>query len=299
MEQKHISQTHKLVLTAIMAAINIVFVILNIYIPGLGLALVLFLPLASVVVALNVDFRFYPIYFVTTLALSFILSLGHIDTTLFLVLPALIVGLTIGSLMRIRFNDIYILLIVSFITFAIMLLTIPLINLIFDDDFVVKFLTLLNLDNHTLGLTIFPALMAVFSVAQTVLILFVIKFSKTYFHFNLNEEFARFSPLTLLAFAVLGIVTTIFYPPIAFVLLLYGLVLSIYIIANLFLKSFKITLVLTLVSLMVLLIFGAIFESFTSIPFYGSFNVMFFFIVISYYLWLYIDIKHGKEKRDG
>lgn len=299
MEQKHISQTHKLVLTAIMAALNMIFVLLNIYVSGLGLALVLFLPLASVVVAINVDFHFYPIYFVATLLLSFILSFGHIDTTLFLVLPALIVGLTIGTLIRLRTNDIYILLVVSIVTFAIMLLTIPLINLIFDDDFVVKFLTLLNLHDHALSLTIFPALMAVFSVAQTVLILVMIKFSKAYFRFDLNEKFAQFSPLLLFVFASLGTITTFFYPPLALVFLLYGLILSIYIIANLFIKSFKITLVLTIVSLMVLLIFSAIFESFTIIPFYGGFSAMFFFIVISFYLWLYIDIKRGKEKRNG
>ncbi|HZJ89297.1 MAG TPA: DUF2232 domain-containing protein [Bacilli bacterium] len=299
MHEEQFSYVHKLVLTALMAAINIVFVVLNIYVPVLGLALVLFLPIASVIVALKVELRFYPIYFVTTLVLSFALSFGQIDTTLFLVLPSLIIGLTIGTLLRLNVKDIYTLLIVSAVTFLLMLLTIPLINLLLEVDFVATFLLFLGLSSKPYGVVIFPALMAMFSLAQTVLILYIVKFSRFFLSFPINEEFAPYAPLVALLLAALSFGLYFIYEPIALVLVLYSLVIVLYILITFYEKALKTGLIVTIAAVMITLFLITIFESLTSLPFYLAFNIMFVLIVITHYLWLYIDIKLGKEKDDG
>lgn len=299
MHKQQFSNVHKLVLTALMSAINIVFVILNIYVPFLGLALVLFLPVASVIVALKVDLRFYPIYFLATLVLSFVLSFGQIDTTLFLVFPSLVIGLAIGALLRLNVKDIYIVIVVSVITFLLMILTIPLINVLLEIDFVATFLLFLGLDRKAYGVVIFPAMMALFSLAQTVLIIYIIKFSKVFFRFEINETFAPLAPLFAGMFAVCSFGLYFLYEPISLVLLFYSLILTIYLLITFYEKSLIIGLISTFSLIMVALFLIALFETFTLLPFYTALNISFVLIVITYYLWLYIDIKLGKETQNG
>ena len=84
---------------AIMAAINVIFVLLTALLPPLMFLMVFVLPLTSAVVTLFCKKRYFPIYFIVTIGLCMLASFGiYIFDTFFYVLPALISGFFFGGL---------------------------------------------------------------------------------------------------------------------------------------------------------------------------------------------------------
>ena len=82
---------------SIMAAINVIFVLLSNILPLLLFLLIFLLPLTSAIVTLYCKKRYYPIYFITTLALCILVSFGFtIFDTLIYVFPSLITGFIFG-----------------------------------------------------------------------------------------------------------------------------------------------------------------------------------------------------------
>lgn len=108
----------------IMAAINVVFVLISSILPVLFILLVFILPLTSVIVTMYCKKYYFPIYFVTTLALTFAITAGFsIFDTFIYVLPSLITGFVFGILIEKSFPAIYILIINTIVQFALTFLT--------------------------------------------------------------------------------------------------------------------------------------------------------------------------------
>ena len=82
---------------AIMAAINIVFVLLCNILPVLLFLLVFILPLTSVIVTIYCKKKYFPIYFIVTLLLCFAVTSGFsVFDTFIYVLPSLVTGFIFG-----------------------------------------------------------------------------------------------------------------------------------------------------------------------------------------------------------
>ena len=82
---------------SIMAAINVIFVLLSNLLPFLLFLLVFILPLTSAIVTIYCKKRYYPIYFIVTLALCILVGYGFsIFDTLVYVFPSLITGFIFG-----------------------------------------------------------------------------------------------------------------------------------------------------------------------------------------------------------
>ena len=108
----------------IMAAINVVFVLISSLLPVLFILLVFILPLTSVIVTIYCKKYYFPIYFVTTLALTFAVTSGFsIFDTFIYVLPSLITGFIFGILIEKNFPAIYILIINSIAQYILTFLT--------------------------------------------------------------------------------------------------------------------------------------------------------------------------------
>ena len=109
---------------AIMAAINVVFVVLSNVLPVLLFLLVFVLPLTSTLVTIYCKKAYFPIYFVVTLALCFGVSAGfYIFDTFIYVLPSLITGFIFGFCIEKRVPAIYTLLIATAIQYGLTILT--------------------------------------------------------------------------------------------------------------------------------------------------------------------------------
>ena len=108
----------------IMAAINVVFVLISSLLPVLFILLVFILPLTSAIVTIYCKKRYYPIYFVTTLALCFAVTAGFsIFDTFIYVLPSLITGFVFGLMVEKNVPAIYILAGNTIIQFVLTYLT--------------------------------------------------------------------------------------------------------------------------------------------------------------------------------
>lgn len=108
----------------IMAAINVVFVLISSLLPVLFILLVFILPLTSVIVTIYCKKYYYPVYFITTLALTFAVTAGFsIFDTFIYVLPSLITGFIFGILIEKNFPAIYILIINTIAQFGLTFLT--------------------------------------------------------------------------------------------------------------------------------------------------------------------------------
>lgn len=108
----------------IMAAINVVFVLISSLLPILFILLVFILPLTSVIVTIYCKKYYFPIYFVTTLALTFAVTAGFsIFDTFIYVLPSLITGFIFGILIEKNFPAIYIIVINTIAQFILTYLT--------------------------------------------------------------------------------------------------------------------------------------------------------------------------------
>ena len=109
---------------AIMAAINVIFVLLSNVLPVLLFLLVFALPLTSAIVTIYCKKRYYPIYFVVTLALCFAVSAGFsIFDTFIYVLPSLITGFIFGLFIEKQIPAIYTLLATTIVQYGLTLLT--------------------------------------------------------------------------------------------------------------------------------------------------------------------------------
>ncbi len=159
---------------ALMAALNVLFAFIASFIPMAGLFLVIALPLASALVALRVDLRFYPIYLVATLGLSLVVTLQQLETTIFYVFPSLILGFVYGLLYRVKMSDGAIIIVTSFVQLGLLYLTIVLINAIFEIDFIVSIQTLLRLGASAEADTVMPTFLYVISLAQTIITYMII-----------------------------------------------------------------------------------------------------------------------------
>lgn len=299
MKLSNLTKTHQIVLTALMAALNVIFALIATYFIGLGLLIMLFLPLASVIVALNVNLKYYPVYFVATMSLALIVNFASIENTLFFLLPVLLSGLAFGSAIRFNLNDIYIIALVTLVNFATSLMTIPFINIIYDINFIEVFIRAIGFRDLVLGNHLFPTILMVFASIQTLITFFVIQNDGHYFDVQINTTFDRKSTIVSFLTLLIAVVLMFINEGLALSVLFFATLFSVYLLFNLVVK-FKIVGIITAFSAVLLgLISVSLFETFTSLSFYFGFLVPLFLIVIVAFLWLYINITKKEITKNG
>ncbi|MFA5235313.1 MAG: hypothetical protein WC399_00455 [Bacilli bacterium] len=159
---------------ALMAALNVLFAFVATFVPMAGLFLVIALPLASALVALRVELRYYPIYFVATLGLCLVVTLQQLETTIFYVFPSLILGFAYGLLYRFKMSDGVILIVSSIVQLGLLYLTVVLIDAIFEIDFIASIQALMQLGSSGEANVVMPAFLYVISLAQTIITYMII-----------------------------------------------------------------------------------------------------------------------------
>ena len=93
---KKTTLVHNITYMAITTAINLVFIVLDTFVPFMMLLLILLLPFVSAVVSYFCQKRYYIIYAVASVGLCLIFS---ISSTIFYIIPALCSGFVIGLLL--------------------------------------------------------------------------------------------------------------------------------------------------------------------------------------------------------
>ena len=140
---KKTSLVHNITYMAIMTAINLVFIVLDTYVPFMMILLILLLPFVSAVVSYFCQKKYYIIYAIASIGLCLIFNIAD---TIFYIVPAIISGFVIGLLLDKQINPFWMILCSTLIEVVLTYAFIPLINLLSNANIVVAFLTIFKLN---------------------------------------------------------------------------------------------------------------------------------------------------------
>ena len=216
--KKKTTLVHHITYMGIMAAINLIFIILATFVPPLMFLLILLLPFASTVVSYYCLKRYYIIYAVATICLCLLCSF-NISDTIFYVVPAVVTGFVLGLLLEKKVHPFWLVLSSTIINAALTYAFIPLINLISNTDIVLSLLTIFKLQDFAYKTELVYVSIFVISLMQCVLSLFVIlsDAKKIGIEINTRLDYFAYYIIGLELAIVLAITFSFFFLPLGLV----------------------------------------------------------------------------------
>ncbi len=204
------SFTSNLTFIALMTSFNIIFSVLMLFLPALSLILYLLLPFISTLVVLFCKAKYLPIYYIASIAISFIINLNGLDFIIFTLLPSLITGTIFGICLKKEVNIGLTILISSFCQLIFSLSTIPLVNLIYTNNrnIIEVFSLFLGETKSYLTYKLFLPLTLVVSLVQNIISFLIISSEVTKFNVTLNEtnkHYVAYSYLNLIIIILSGL----------------------------------------------------------------------------------------------
>ena len=215
---------------ALMAAINVVFVLLTTFLPFLFFLIVFVLPLTSTIVTLLCKKRYFPIYAFATIGLCMIVTIWKIDDTVFYVIPSIISGFLFGLLVEKKVPSFWIILATTAVQICLTYISIPLIKVMTGRNIVTDFATVFGVKDFIYLDYVTPCFIFALSLIQEILTFVIIKEELPKFGYVLEDP--KHLPLSL-ALSIIGatLITLIFafiYGPISYLFTLIALFLSVY-----------------------------------------------------------------------
>lgn len=131
--QKRESLVQNIAYMGIMAAINVIFVVMTYFVPFLLFVLLFVLPLCSAIISFYCKKIYFPIYLIVVSAICLLIDLSD---TIFYVIPSLLTGFVFGLLLDKKIPTIFIIVAVTLLQFGITLASIPLIKVMTNRDIV-------------------------------------------------------------------------------------------------------------------------------------------------------------------
>ena len=219
---------------AIMAAINVVFVLLTALVPFLLFLIVFVLPLSSTIVTLHCKKRYYPIYAVATIGLCLLctFAIGGIGDTIFYVIPSIITGFLFGFMVEKKVPSFWIIVCTTILQIGFTYASIPLITLMTGRDIVQDFATVFSIQDFQYLNYVVPCFIFFISLSQQIISYVVVREELPKFGYQLNEP--KQLPLSLAI--ALGVSITLsmslaFVPncgPISFLMALFAMLFAIF-----------------------------------------------------------------------
>ena len=276
---KKTTLVHHITYMGLMAAINLIFIILATYIPPFMLLLILILPFASTIVSYYCLKRYYLIYAIASIGLCLIFN---ISDTIFYVVPSIISGFVIGVLLEKKVHPFWLILASTIINAALTYAFIPLINLISNTDMVLSLLTVFKLKEFPYRTELVYLFVFFVSLMQCGLAHFVLLSDAQKIGIEINTRVDYFAPyiIGLEVSMVLALVLAFFYLPLALVLVVISLYFSAFLLVDLLLsKRLPIYLMLGLSIFAMMIVFALIYNNLSK-PF-GMILILLFPLVIS------------------
>ena len=207
-ERTSISQA--IALMAIMAAINIIVSVIAAFSIVASVCLIIILPLTSTIVVLTCPEKYFPIYAVATIGLSLVATIWNIDVTLFYVVPSIVSGFVFGFCMKKSIYFGWSIIVATILQTAISFAIIPLINVMFEIDFISDLLGIFKIYDAIPGQIFLCVSFFLVALIQTLLSFFVVR----------NEIFKMYGDLQTSNgykhFCFLGVCFSLCVAPVAF-----------------------------------------------------------------------------------
>lgn len=133
-EKKNVGQI--IALMSMMAAINIIVSVVAAFSVIASIFLIIVLPLTSTIVVLTCPEKYFPIYAFATIGLSLVATIWNLDMTLFYVVPSIVSGFVFGFCIKKSVYFGWSIVVSAILQTAISFAIVPLINLLFEVDFI-------------------------------------------------------------------------------------------------------------------------------------------------------------------
>lgn len=244
---------------AIMAAINVVFVLLTNFIPFFLFVFVFILALSSALVSVLCHKKYFVLYAIPTILLC---SLVNISDTLFYIIPSLVTGFIFGLFYNKRFPSILIIVSLTLIQCLFTYCSLPFIELLFERDIVFDIAKIFGLEEYKYLNYIKHMFIFIISFIQEVVAYLIIcsqldKFTKEKSSDNTHIFLCSLINVTSLLLMVLfGFI----YPEISYIFLFISLILTVENVLKTILKKSKfINIQLGIATLVGLFIFAALY----------------------------------------
>ena len=230
--QKRETLVQNIAYMAIMAAINVIFVLLTAILPPLMFLIIFVLPLTSTVVTLFCKKRYFPIYFVVTIGLCLLTTSAiYIYDTFFYVLPSMITGFIFGLLIEKRAPAIYVISISSIVQYIITFLTFIILDAMLPNmNFIDALLNIFGLANFQFKEVFAHVFLYFLSAAQTAFTYAFLRseVKKLGFEFNLEVKIFYLLPIFTILCLVLSISLMYVYQPLSYIFILISFPIVIY-----------------------------------------------------------------------
>ena len=228
MFQKRVTLLQNISHMAIMAAINIVFVLIANLIPVLSILLVLVLPLTSAITMIFCEKKYYFIYALGTLGVCLLVSINNISDALFYVLPSLITGAVFGLAAEKGLHSIWSISLATICQFALTMVTIPLITLISGVNFIDLINNFLKITDAQLQQIVPVLFIFVLSLAQIILSFIVVKEELKKLQIELVLDLKKQDQIilffVLLLMIVLELIFGFVYLPVAYITMILSII---------------------------------------------------------------------------
>lgn len=212
--QKKTTLVHNITYMAIMTAINLIFIVLDTYVPFLMFLLILVLPFISAVVSYFCQKRYYIIYAVASIGLCMIFNI--IDTVFYIV-PAICSGFVIGLLLDKKMHPFWMVLSSTLIEVVLTYAFIPLINLIGNTDIIETFFTIFKLTKFPYKAELMHLFILFVALTQCSLTHFILLTEIKKMGIETHTRVASFGPfiIGLLTSLIIGLIFALTYTPLS------------------------------------------------------------------------------------
>ena len=239
-----------------MAAVNIIFVVMTYFVPFLLFVLVFVLPLCSAIISFYCKKIYFPIYFVVVTAVCLLIDFSD---ALFYVIPSLLTGFVFGLFIEKKVPSIFILVVITIIQFVLSLASIPLIELITHRNIIDDMAALFRLSDYEYLDYIKYTFIFFIAFVQTILTYLVMRSELVKFGMEFNEAIERTIILDIMTIGLVGlsILFGFFAPEICYIFLMMALMFSVYRIIKLDYSFYKLYLMEIIAILFITVFFVA------------------------------------------
>lgn len=233
MNKKYIT-TSDITFISLMSALVCVMSLILIFIPFSFLLMIIVYPLISSYVSYKSKIKVSLLFMLASILLSFIICFGDIGNVLFYIIPGLILGFSIGLMIKktLQFFNIFVFsTIISFILFEI---SIPLINVIYSIDFIDSTLNLIGINASYNFIILFHLIIFIVNLTITFITIFfiyiVLKKVKIVLNFNFKTSISYknicISSLFLIISIIFSFISEVSF--LSYIFLICGTLLNVY-----------------------------------------------------------------------
>lgn len=233
MNKKYITNSD-ITFISLMSALVCVMSLILIFIPFSFLLMIIVYPLISSYVSYKSKIKVSLLFMLASILLSFIICFGDIGNVLFYIIPGLILGFSIGLMIKKTqqfFNIFVFSTIISFILFEI---SIPLINVIYSIDFIDSTLNLIGISASYNFIILFHLIIFIVNLTITFITIFfiyiVLKKVKIVLNFNFRTSISYknigISSLFLIISIVFSFISEVSF--LSYIFLICGTLLNVY-----------------------------------------------------------------------